>query len=83
MGAQCLMDPKLTMMARRYHIRTISVLVVAVVPMPIWSVEKWCRAGCGEIVANSSDLKHVLELLGCSYGLGVVILAATRRGVGF
>ena len=33
----------------------------------------------GEIVANPSDLKHVAELLGCSDGLGVVILAVTRR----
>ena len=27
----------------------------------------------GEIVINPSDLKHVVELLGYSYGLGVVI----------
>ena len=27
----------------------------------------------GEIVANPSDLKHVVELLRCSDGLGVVI----------
>ena len=27
----------------------------------------------GEIVANPSDLKHVVELLSCSGGLGVVI----------
>ena len=32
----------------------------------------------GEIVANPSDLKHVVELLGCSDGLGMVILAGTR-----
>ena len=31
----------------------------------------------GEIVANPSDLKHVVELLGCSDGLGMVILAGT------
>ena len=28
-----------------------------------------------EIVANPSDLKYVVELLGCSDGLGMVILA--------
>ena len=35
-----------------------------------------------EIVANPSDLKHVVELLGCSDRLGMVILAGTRRGIG-
>ena len=33
----------------------------------------------GEIVANPSDLKHVMELLRCSDGLGVVILAHAHR----
>ena len=37
----------------------------------------------GEIVANPSDLKHVVELLGCSDGLGMVILAGKRRGARF
>ena len=37
----------------------------------------------GEIVANPSDLKHVVELLGCSGGLGMVILAGARRKIGF
>ena len=37
----------------------------------------------GEIVANPSDLKHVVELLGCSDGLGMVILAGKRRGIVF
>ena len=32
-----------------------------------------------EIVANPSDLKHVGELLRCSDGLGVVILARAHR----
>ena len=34
----------------------------------------------GEIVGtNPSDLKHVMELLRCSDGLGVVILAHAHR----
>ena len=32
-----------------------------------------------EIVANPSDLKHVVELMGCSDGLGVVILTRYHR----
>ena len=47
------------------------------VPMPIWSVEK--RVLFGKIVVNPSDLKHVVELLGCSDGLGVVIWARMHR----
>ena len=31
-----------------------------------------------KIVANPGDLKHVMELLRCSYGLDVVILARAR-----
>ena len=49
--------------------------------MPIWSVEK--GVPFGKIVINPSDLKHVVELLGCSDGLGMVILAGTRRGAEF
>ena len=41
------------------------------------------RDPLAQIVANPSDLKHVVELLGCSDGLGMVILAGTRRGIGF
>ena len=33
----------------------------------------------GEIVANPSNLKHAGELLRCSDGLGVVILAHAHR----
>ena len=47
------------------------------VPMPIWSVEK--RVLFGKIVVNPSNLKHVVELLGCSDGLGVVIWARMHR----
>ena len=39
--------------------------------LPLRSVEK--AAPFDEIVANPSDLKHVVELLRCSDGLGVVI----------
>ena len=46
--------------------------------MPIWSVEK--GVPFGKIVINPSDLKHVVELLGCSDGLGMVIwLVSTVR----
>ena len=51
-----------------------------------WYRSWYCRQGLGlsfQIIINPRDLKHVVELLGCSDGLGVVILAATRRGVGF
>ena len=37
----------------------------------------------GEIEVYSGDLKHVLELMRCSGGLGMVILAGTHRGVVF
>ena len=33
----------------------------------------------GEIVANPSDLKHVVELLRCSDGLGVVITVSLHH----
>ena len=45
--------------------------------MPIWSVEK--RLPFGKMVVNPSDLKHVVELLGCSDGLVVVIWARMHR----
>ena len=32
-----------------------------------------------EIVANSSDLKHIVELLRCSDGLGVVITVSLNH----
>ena len=32
-----------------------------------------------EIAANPSDLKHFVELLGCSDGLGMVILTHMHR----
>ena len=32
-----------------------------------------------EIAANPSDLKHVLKLMGCSDGLGVVILVGLHH----
>ena len=68
------------MMARRYHIYIVSVpfpATAARVPTPIWC--PWEMAPFGEIVANPSDLKHAGELLRCSDGLGVVILAHAHR----
>ena len=77
MGARCFTDPKSMVIARRYHVCTISMPLPTHVPMPIWSVEK--RVLFGKIVVNPSDLKHVVELLGCSDGLGVVIWARMHR----
>ena len=46
-------------------------------PPPIWSVGKVVPRG--EIFINPSDPKHVMELLGCSDGLGMVILTRILR----
>ena len=73
MGVQCFIDLKLIIMGLRYHLCAISVRVAAVpprVPIPIFLAK---AAPFGGIVANPSDLKHVVELLRCSDGLGVVI----------
>ena len=69
MGAQCVTDLKLMMMALRYHLCTISAPSAAYRGgTRAW----WKLMPFGEIVINPSDLKHVMELLGYSYGLGVV-----------
>ena len=44
--------------------------------VPIWSVGK--VVPFGKIVINPSDLKHAVELLGYSGGLGVVITTRTH-----
>ena len=44
---------------------------------------RWKVVPFGEIEVYSGDLKHVLELMRCSGGLGMVILAGTHRGVVF
>ena len=48
-----------------------SAVLVPTRTMRIWC--PWKLVPFGEIVANPSDLKHVVELLRCSDGLGVVI----------
>ena len=73
MGAQCFTDLKLIIVELRYHLCAISVLVAVVtprVPIPMFLVKV---VPFGEIVANPSDLKHVVKLLGRSDGLDVVI----------
>ena len=75
MGAQCLKDPKSIMMVRRYHFRTISVLVASGRTVLYWSVGK--VVPFYEIVINPRDLKHVVELLRCRGELVVVI--TTRK----
>ena len=70
MGKQCCVNLKLMVMALRYHLCTISAPSAAYRGgTRAW----WKLVPFGEIVINPSDLKHVVELLGCSYGLGVVI----------
>ena len=66
MGAQCFTDLKLMMMVLRYHLCTISATFAA-----LTCVVK--LMSFGEIVINPSDLKHIVEPLGYSDGLGVVI----------
>ena len=79
-GVQCFVDLKLMIMGLRYHLCAISVLVAAVparvCPNPCFLVKV---APFDEIVANPSDLKHVVELLRCSNGLGVVIAVGLRH----
>ena len=80
MGAQCFMDLKLMIMGLRYckyHLCTISVLVGGrrAVPKLMIPLEV---VPFGKIVINPSDLKHAVELLGYSGGLGVVITTRTH-----
>ena len=47
-----------------------------------WYRSWYCRQGLGlsfQIIINPRDLKHVVELLGCSDGLGVVITTRMLR----
>ena len=76
MGAQCFTDPKSIIMAPRYHICTIfsAIPPAALVPRHLAKLVPF-----DEIVANPSDLKHVVKLLGCSDGLGMVILTRMHR----
>ena len=76
MSAQCFTALKLMMMGSRYHICTILVLVARACPCPYFLVEVVPR---GEIFINLSDPKHVMELLGCSGGLGMVITTRMLR----
>ena len=41
--------------------------------------DRWKVVPFGEIFINPSDPKHVMELLGCSGGLGMVITARMLR----
>ena len=82
MGAQCFTDLKLIIMELRYHLCAISVLVAAVlprVPIPGYPCFLAKEVPFDEIVANPSDLKHVVKLLGRSDGLGVVITTRSRH----
>ena len=76
MGVYCIKSLKSMIMTPRYHIITISVLV-AVTGLYLCFLAK--MVPCDEIVANPSDLKHVVKLLGRSDGLGVVITTRSRR----
>ena len=62
-GVQCFVDLKLMIMGLRYHLRAISVLVAAV---PARAGPNSCFlmkvAPFDEIVANPSDLKHVVVM---------------------
>ena len=73
MGAQCFTDLKLIIVELRYHLCAISVLVAARTsqcPYPCFLAKV---VPFDEIVANPSDLKHVVKLLGRIDGLDVVI----------
>ena len=79
MGAQCFTDLKLIVMALRYHLCAISVLVAArnaACPYPCFLAK---LVPFDEIFINPSDLKHVGKLLGRSDGLGVVITTRSRH----
>ena len=71
MGAQCFEYLKLIIVAQRYHLYAIQSPVPPRYPYPCFSARS---VPFDEIVANPSDLKHVGKLLGCSDGLGMVIL---------
>ena len=64
------------LMGSRYHICTILVLFATVCPYPRYLAKVVPR---GKIFINPSDLKHVVGLLGCSDGLGMVITTRVHR----
>ena len=75
--AGCFTDPKSTMMTQRYHFCTMSVrFLMAFVRA---DSDRWKVVPFGEIFINPSDSKHVMELLGCSGGLGMVITTLMLR----
>ena len=75
-SAQCFIALKLMLMGSRYHFCTNLVLEARACPCPYFLVEVVPR---GEIFINLSDPKHVVELLGCSDGLGMVITTRMLR----
>ena len=75
MGMHCIKDLASMMMALRYHICTISVLVGVTGPYLCFPAKV---VPFDEIAAYRSDPRHVTKLMSRSGGLGVVITAGTH-----
>ena len=67
------------MLALRYHLFPISVQELPSPPPHPYPCSLVKVVLFGEIEVNPSDVKHVMELVGCSDGLGMVIMAHTHH----